>query len=64
MVDPNSVGQDKPVKDITEAYDRAHGKPVSNTANLPEADRFQESTMPKGPDPSPFKLGPMGAGGR
>jgi len=31
---------------------------------VPQSDLLQESTMPKGPDPSPFKLGPMAGGDR
>lgn len=28
--------------------------------SIPEADRTMESSMPKAPDPSPFKLGNLG----
>ena len=31
---------------------------------IPEADLTQESSLPKGPDPSPFKLGPISTGER
>lgn len=42
-----------------------HAKGYKDPAEkVPESDRLQESTMPKGPDPSPFKLGPMAGGDR
>lgn len=47
--------------------DPAHNMPgeyKDDVDSIPEADRLQESQLPKGTDPSPFKLGPMAPGGR
>lgn len=40
------------------------GEYKDDAAVIPEIDKLQESQMPKGPDPSPFSLGPMTSGGR
>ena len=40
------------------------GEYHDDAESVPEADKLQESQMPKGTDPSPFKLGPMSPGGR
>lgn len=40
------------------------GSYADDTAAIPEADKLQESQMPKGADPSPFKMGPLTTGER
>lgn len=40
------------------------GSYADDVASIPEADKLQESQMPKQADKSPFELGPMSAGGR
>ena len=40
------------------------GEYKDDVESIPQADLLQESQMPKGKDPSPFKLGPMAPGGR
>ena len=40
------------------------GEYHSDVDDIPDADKWQESQMPEGTDPSPFKLGPMAPGGR
>lgn len=40
------------------------GEYRDDAEGIPEADKLQESQMPKGADPSPFTLGPMAPGGR
>lgn len=42
--------------------DPVHNMPgdyKDDAAAIPEADKLQESQMPQGKDPSPFKMGPM-----
>ena len=69
MADPlvkdlGDVGQDATYKDPTKKYDAQHGTYMNPVEKIPDADKWQESQMPKGPDPSPFKLGPLSSGGR
>ena len=53
--------------DLSKYIPASPGDPVSNmpgkykddVESIPEADKLQESSMPKAPDPSPFKLGPI-----
>jgi hypothetical protein len=40
------------------------GTYVDDAVAIPEADKIQESQMPKGKDPSPFKMGPVTGGER
>ena len=40
------------------------GEYKDEALSIPQADLLQESSLPKGADPSPFKLGPMQSGGR
>jgi hypothetical protein len=40
------------------------GEYRDDVESIPEADRTQESSLPKGKDPSPFRVGPMSSGGR
>lgn len=40
------------------------GKYQDDASAIPEADRFQESSLPMAPAPSPFKVGPMSSGSR
>lgn len=64
MADASNVGQDKTHKDVTDAYDAEHGKYEDTVAKVPEEERLPLREMPKGPDPSPFTLGPMAPGRR
>ena len=38
------------------------GEYANDRDAIPQADLTQESSLPKGPDPSPFKLGPLHEG--
>lgn len=60
----NEVGQGRTHPDPTAAYDAAHGTYHDRVPDMPEDDRLPSGQMPKGPDPSPFVLGPMTSGGR
>jgi hypothetical protein len=40
------------------------GEHHDDVESIPDADKLQEGQLPKGKDPSPFKLGPMAPGGR
>jgi hypothetical protein len=47
--------------------DPVHNMPgdyKDDVQGIPQADLTQESTLPKGSDPSPFKLGPLTSGER
>jgi hypothetical protein len=44
-----------PVKNMPGTY-------KDDVDSIPEADRFQETTMPMAPAPSPFKVGPLSGG--
>jgi hypothetical protein len=57
-MDIKDVGQDKAHKEVVEAYDAEHGK--YNVPVTDMEDHLPTKAMPKGPDPDPFKLGPMG----
>jgi len=57
MPDVKQVGQGRQYNDYTDAYDAEKGKSVDVTQSIPLEDRTQQSSMPKAPDPSPFKLG-------
>jgi len=63
-MDTNSIGQDKGTKDVVTAYDAEKGTWKDDIHKLPEDTKLPSGQMPKGPDPDPFKLGPMAAGGR
>ena len=63
-VEAAEVGQDKPLKDFTERYDAECGTYKDNIVDVPVEDRLPTAQMPKAPDPSPFKVGPMSSGGR
>lgn len=61
MLDPKSIGQGKAHPDATDAYDAAYGKHESNVPRTGKAeDSLPTDAMPKAPDPSPFKIGPLG----
>ena len=64
MPDPNQIGQDRQFQTDDEAHKAESGEYADNTATIPDEERFQESNLPKAPDPSPFKLGPLAPGGR
>jgi len=57
-MDSSNIGQDRKYKDSDEAYDAEHGKYKEQVVTGP--DKLQESQMPEAPNPSPFKIGPMG----
>jgi len=59
-MDVNDVGQDKSHKDATEKYDAEHGTYKDGTDSVSVDDRLPTAQMPKGTDPSPFTLGPIG----
>lgn len=40
------------------------GEYKDDVDGISDADKYQESQMPQGADPSPFSLGPMSPGGR
>jgi hypothetical protein len=40
------------------------GEYKDDVMSIPEADKLQESQMPEGQNPSPFKLGPISSGTR
>ncbi len=58
------VGQAGSVHDFTEKYDATRGR-YKDTVDSPSVeDRLPTVSMPKGPDPAPFSIGPMAPGGR
>lgn len=57
MSDLSNVGHDKEHNDATEKYDAEHGSYKDPVKSVPEAERLP--LRPQGPDPSPFKLGPI-----
>lgn len=65
MEDQNNQGGSQD-NDACEAYDSAHGKWKCNVSREEGSQEGQLGTaaMPKAPDPNPFKMGPMGSGGR
>ena len=40
------------------------GEYKDDVDGIPESEKLQENEMPKGKDPSPFKLGPLSTGER
>ena len=64
MNDVNDVGQGKTHNEVVQKYDSEHGKYADAVEKVPQPDLLQENQMPKGPDPSPFTLGPLTPGGR
>jgi len=64
MVDPNNVGLERTYKDATEGHDAEHGTYKDSADDMPVEQRLPTADMPKAPDPSPFKVGPMTTGGR
>jgi hypothetical protein len=59
----SNVGQGKATPEPVDAYDQAHGKYEGNVPRTGNEDpNLPTDAMPKGPDPSPFSLGPMGGG--
>lgn len=58
------TGQDSADKEPIEKYDSKAGKYKDNIESVSTEDRLPTSQMPKAPDPSPMKLGPMSSGGR
>lgn len=62
--DVSDVGQDKATHDATEKYDKKCGT-YRSTIDTPEVEpRLPTVSMPKGPDPSPFSIGPLTGGER
>ena len=59
----DASGNEQPAKEPVEAYDSKHGTYADAVEKVPQEQLLQEQTMPKAPDPSPFKLGPMAGGG-
>lgn len=58
------VGQQGSVNDFTQKYDSSRGL-YKDTVDVPVPDdRLPTVSMPKGPDPAPFSIGPMAPGGR
>jgi hypothetical protein len=55
-----TTGQEKPVKDATEQYDKNYGTYKDAVDAVPTDDRLPTANLPKAPDPSPFTLGPLG----
>lgn len=53
----NKNAPNDPVADMPGVY-------KDDAESIPMAQRTQESSLPKAPDPSPFKLGPMASGER
>jgi hypothetical protein len=58
------VGQDKTNKDFTQKYDSAHGTYKDPIEQVAVEERLPTVSMPKGPDPDPFVIGPMTGGER
>jgi len=58
MPDPKQIGQDRQYQDAVDAYDAEHGEHKDNVQGT-----SQDQLLPNtggAPDPSPFKLGPLG----
>lgn len=58
------VGQDRGSKDFTEKYDKGHGTYRDGVDSPSPETRLPTVSMPKGPDPSPFSIGPLTGGER
>ena len=58
------VGHGKKYSTPNEAKDASCGTYEDSVAKMPLEEKLPSAQMPKAPDPSPFKLGPMSSGGR
>jgi hypothetical protein len=61
-LDVSNVGVTSTYKEAVEAYDAKHGKYEDTVAKVPTDELLPLKEVPKGPDPSPFTLGPMSGG--
>ncbi len=51
-------------KTAVDLYDADHGTYADQAEGLPEDVALPSGSIPKAPDPNPFKMGPMNPGGR
>lgn len=58
-----SVGQERQHNDATQQYDAEHGSHADNVEGMSQDDKLPTGELPKAPDPSPFRIGPMGGDG-
>lgn len=59
LLDASDVGMDKRYKTMAEKLDAHFGQLKEHRADDLSESRSAVGNMPKQPDPSPFKLGPM-----
>lgn len=60
--DTNDVGQDRTYTEPTKKYDAGQGAYKDNVEGMPQDDKLPTGELPQAPDPSPFKIGPLGGG--
>ena len=53
-LDPNTIGQTRPVKDPEDALKQSEGTYKDGAQDLSVQEKIEY--MPKGPDPSPFNI--------
>jgi hypothetical protein len=58
----NSIGQERQHNDATQQYDAEHGAHRDNVEGMPQDDKLPTGELPQAPDPSPFRIGPLGGG--
>lgn len=64
MKDVSNIGSTQAVQNPQDAIDAAHGKYQDNAANLSDAQKYPQESMPKVPDPTPFVITGGGGGTR
>ena len=58
-----SVGQERQFTDATQQYDAEHGDHTDNVEGMAPDDKLPTGELPQAPDPSPFRIGPLGGDG-
>ena len=58
--DTNDVGAGRTYSSPTKKYDAQQGTYSDNVEPYPQDDKLPLQELPQAPDPSPFKIGPMG----